>query len=135
MPCCGVSCNIWLCQFKYKLYVYITIICARVTAMWVSSRLMWLYVLKLWLMQTFSEKLKEMQKVLQPSPLSPIDEEKSLRSWMENVQIILNTQSTLCLLFICFYAPLYYLLLACMFWTYTSLKFLTYNCFKKKINL
>ncbi len=29
-------------------------------------------------MQTVSEKLKEMQKVLQLSPLSPIDEEKSL---------------------------------------------------------
>ncbi len=29
-------------------------------------------------MQTVSEKLKEMQKGLQPSPLSPIDEEKSL---------------------------------------------------------
>ncbi len=29
-------------------------------------------------MQTVSEKLKEMQKVLQPSPLSSIDEEKSL---------------------------------------------------------
>ncbi len=29
-------------------------------------------------MQTVSEKLKEMQKVLQPSLLSPIDEEKSL---------------------------------------------------------
>ncbi len=77
-------------------------------------------------MQTVSEKLKEVQKVLQPSPLSPIDKEKS--SWMENVQIILNTESTLCLLFVCFYAPLYYLLLACMFWSYISLKFLTYNC-------
>ncbi len=29
-------------------------------------------------MQTVSEKLKEMQKVLQPSPLSLIDEEISL---------------------------------------------------------
>ncbi len=75
-------------------------------------------------MQTVSE----MQKVLQLSPLSPIDEEKSLSSWMENVQIILNTESTLCLLFVCFYAPLYYLLLACMFLSYISLKFLTYNC-------
>ncbi len=28
------------------------------------------------------------------------DEEKSLRSWMENVQIILNTERTLCLLFV-----------------------------------
>ncbi len=83
-------------------------------------------------MQTVSEKLKEMQKVLHPSPLYPIDEEISLSSWMENVQIILNTESTLCLLFICFYAPPYYLLLACMFLSYISLKFLTYNCFKKK---
>ncbi len=83
-------------------------------------------------MQTVSEKLKEMQKVLQPSPLSPIDEEKSLTvlEW-KTFQIILNTESTLCLLFVCFYAPLYYLLLACMFWSYISLKFLTYNCFKK----
>ncbi len=33
------------------------------------------------------------------------DEEKSLSFWMENVQIILNTESILCLLFaICFYA-------------------------------
>ncbi len=56
------------------------------------------------------------------------DEEKITHSsWMENVQIILNTESTLCLL--CFYAPLYYLLIACMFWSYISLKFLTYNCF------
>ncbi len=47
---------------------------------------------------------------------------------MENIQIILNTESTLCLLFVCFYAPLYYLLLACMFLSYISLKFLTYNC-------
>ncbi len=30
------------------------------------------------------------------------DEEKSLSSWMENVQIILNTESTLCLLFVIF---------------------------------
>ncbi len=44
-----------------------------------------------------------------------IDEEKSLQFLNENVQIILNTESTLCLLFVCFYAPLYYLLLACMF--------------------
>ncbi len=66
-------------------------------------------------MQTVSEKLKEMQKVLQPSPLS-LDEEKITHSsWMENIQIILNTESTLCLLFVCFYVPLYYLLLACMF--------------------
>ncbi len=56
-------------------------------------------------------------------------------SWMENVQIILNTESTLCLLFVCFYAPLYYLLIACMFWSYISLKFLTYNCFNCFINL
>ncbi len=28
------------------------------------------------------------------------DEEKSLSSWMENVQIILNTESTLCLLYV-----------------------------------
>ncbi len=83
-------------------------------------------------MQTVSEKLKEMQKVLQPSPLSPIDEEKSLSCWMENIQIVLNTESTLCLLFVCFYAPLYYLLLACMFWSYIRLKFLTYNCFKNQ---
>ncbi len=33
-------------------------------------------------MQTVSEKLKEMQKVLQPSPLSPIDEENhSVLEW------------------------------------------------------
>ncbi len=50
-------------------------------------------------------------------------------SWMENVRIILNTESTLCLLFvICVYAPLYYLLLACLFWRYISLQILTYNC-------
>ncbi len=57
------------------------------------------------------------------------DEEKSLSSWMETVQIILNTERTLCLL--CFYAPLYYLLLACKFWSYISLTFLKY----KRINI
>ncbi len=46
------------------------------------------------------------------------DEEKPLSSWTENVQIILNTESTLYLL--CFYAPLYYLQLACMCLSYIS---------------
>ncbi len=49
---------------------------------------------------------------------------------MENDQIILNTESTLCVLFvICFYAPLYYLLRACMFLSYIGLKFLTFIIF------
>ncbi len=51
------------------------------------------------------------------------EEEKSLTvlKW--------NTESTLWLLFvISFYAPLYYLLLVCMFQSYISLKFLTYKC-------
>ncbi len=51
---------------------------ARVTPMWVSSRLMWLYCIKIMANANSLWKLKEMQKVLQPSPLSPIDEEKSL---------------------------------------------------------
>ncbi len=48
---------------------------------------------------------------------------------MEIVQIILNTESTLCLLFvICFYAPFFATCLyVFMFWSYISLKFLTYN--------
>ncbi len=51
---------------------------------------------------------------------------------MENIKIILNTESTLFV--ICFYAPLYYLLLACMFLSYIRLKFLTYNGLKSFLN-
>ncbi len=52
------------------------------------------------------------------------DEEKNNHSsWMENVQIILNTESTLCLLYVSMLLVIICYLLVCL--SYISLKFLT----------
>ncbi len=52
------------------------------------------------------------------------DEEKNHHSsWMENVQIILNTESTLCLLYVSMLLVIICYLLVCL--SYISLKFLT----------
>ncbi len=45
---------------------------------------------------------------------------------MENVQIILNTERTRCLLYV---LMILFIICYLLVWSYTSLKFSTYNCF------